>query len=76
MSLKTPIFAIVTPFTARGDIDSGALRAYLQFLENAGIPAIIVGGTTGEFASLTLAERMSLLEQCRRHLTGEKTVPN
>lgn len=70
MISKAPIFAIVTPFTAHGDMDFGALRAYLQFLGNSGISTIIVGGTTGEFASLTLAERSTLLEHCRRDFAG------
>ncbi|MEV0341508.1 dihydrodipicolinate synthase family protein [Nocardia sp. NPDC050713] len=65
-----PILATVTPFARDGAIDTGALGEYLGFLHSSGVPAILVNGTTGEFASLTVAERKSVLEHAREHWSG------
>lgn len=68
--LEGPVFAIVTPFDARGDVDYPALDDYLDFLSRCGVPSIVVNGTTGEFPSLTLPERQAILERCRRKFRG------
>lgn len=69
--MTAPIFAIVTPFNDQDEIDFPMLGAYLEFLARNGVARIVVGGTTGEFPSLTLLERQRLLEECRRQFTGE-----
>ncbi|QLY32787.1 dihydrodipicolinate synthase family protein [Nocardia huaxiensis] len=66
-----PIIATVTPFTSSGHIDFAAVDAYLNFLHEAGVQAILVNGTTGEFANLTLAERRQLLEHTRVRWPGQ-----
>ncbi len=68
--LPPPLFAIVTPFAVDGGLDLGALRAQLGFLHERGVPSVIAGGTTGEFCSLTGAERRALLAATRRHFPG------
>ncbi|MEV0028021.1 dihydrodipicolinate synthase family protein [Nocardia sp. NPDC050793] len=65
-----PIIATVTPFTHDHTVDTGALGEYLGFLHRAGVPAILVNGTTGEFANLTVAERKKVLEQARAQWPG------
>jgi 4-hydroxy-tetrahydrodipicolinate synthase len=70
MSLVGPIVAVVTPFDSRGNVDEGALRDNLQFLNHHGVGDIVANGTTGEFASLTLEERMRVLELCREVFKG------
>jgi len=65
-----PIFAIVTPFNSHGQIDFVALGHYLTFLQEKGVKNILTNGTTGEFASLTLAERKAILEHSRRYFGG------
>lgn len=65
-----PIFAIVTPFNSQGQIDFTALSLYLTFLQEKGVNSILTNGTTGEFASLTLAERKAILEHSRRYFDG------
>ncbi|WP_165448784.1 dihydrodipicolinate synthase family protein [Nocardia cyriacigeorgica] len=57
--------AVVTPFDSRFRIDFGALGAYLELLTEAGVRSVLVNGTTGEFASLTVAERRAVVEFCR-----------
>jgi 4-hydroxy-tetrahydrodipicolinate synthase len=60
-----PIIATVTPLTAADRVDVAALGDYLNYLYRAGVRAILVNGTTGEFASLTVAERKTILEHVR-----------
>ena len=74
MSINTPIFAIVTPFLADGKIDFKALNNYLIFLQEKGVKTILTNGTTAEFPSLSIEERMNLSEYCRQ--TFEGTILN
>jgi 4-hydroxy-tetrahydrodipicolinate synthase len=69
-TIAGPIFAIVTPFQANGDIDFTALEHYLSFLQEKGVETILTNGTTAEFPSLSLAERMTLLQHCRQGFQG------
>lgn len=75
--MKTPVFrgtctALVTPFSTQG-IDFLALDRLLELQLEAGVEAIVVGGTTGEAATLDASELMSLIAHCVRFCNG-KTV--
>lgn len=70
MLLRSPVVALVTPFDSALRVDLHALRDYLQFLHVAGVESIVVNGSTGEFPSLTLQERMQLLEAARQGFPG------
>jgi dihydrodipicolinate synthase/N-acetylneuraminate lyase len=65
------IFAVPTPFQRSLDVCLSALRDHLQALHLAGVTSILANGTTGEFPSMTLAERKTVLECCRAHFPGE-----
>src|SRR5262245_22188136 len=55
--------ALITPFTADGEaIDTAALRANVERLIRAGVGGLVPGGSTGEFTTLTNAERRQLIE--------------
>src|ERR687884_687944 len=55
--------ALVTPFTDDGEaIDTGALAALVERLVGAGVGGLVPGGSTGEFTTLTNAERRRLVE--------------
>jgi len=69
--ITSPIVAVVTPFDAQGAVDRDALQDYLALLSAAGVKTILVNGTTGEFFSMTLHERRSVLELCRDHWSGQ-----
>jgi 4-hydroxy-tetrahydrodipicolinate synthase len=57
------LVALVTPFTADGtQIDSALLEAHVDRLIRAGAHGLVPGGSTGEFTTLTLAERKELTE--------------
>src|ERR687886_1069441 len=55
--------ALVTPFTEDGSaIDTHALAANVERLIGAGVAGLVPGGSTGEFTTLTNAERRQLTE--------------
>jgi 4-hydroxy-tetrahydrodipicolinate synthase len=55
--------ALITPFTEDGSaIDTGALAALVERLIGAGVGGLVPGGSTGEFTTLTHAERRHLVE--------------
>jgi 4-hydroxy-tetrahydrodipicolinate synthase len=55
--------AIATPFRRDLSVDVGLLTAHAEWLLANGCDGIVLFGTTGEAASLTVAERMQTLEQ-------------
>ena len=55
--------ALITPFTADGEhVDAGALTAIVERLVAAGVGGLVPGGSTGEFTTLSHAERRQLTE--------------
>jgi 4-hydroxy-tetrahydrodipicolinate synthase len=55
--------ALITPFTDDGEaIDEHALAAIVDRLAAAGVGGLVPGGSTGEFTTLTHAERRRLVE--------------
>src|ERR687886_1018438 len=55
--------ALITPFTEDGAaIDAAALAANVERLIGAGVAGLVPGGSTGEFTTLTNAERRRLVE--------------
>src|ERR671914_1660790 len=55
--------ALITPFSEDGSaIDTGALTAIVDRLVGAGVGGLVPGGSTGEFTTLTNAERRQLVE--------------
>jgi len=55
--------ALITPFTDDGEaIDTDALTAIVNRLVAAGVGGLVPGGSTGEFTTLTHAERRELIQ--------------
>jgi 4-hydroxy-tetrahydrodipicolinate synthase len=55
--------ALITPFTDDGAaIDADALTAIVERLIRGGVEGLVPGGSTGEFTTLTNAERRELIE--------------
>lgn len=66
--------ALVTPFRADGSLDEAALdRLVLRQLE-AGIDGLVLFGSTGEEASLTLDERRRVIERVQTRAEGHLFV--
>lgn len=69
------VTAIVTPFTADlSAVDERALRAVTRFQLDAGVGGIIPAGSTGEFSSLTNAERKRVTEVVVEEVGGAVPV--
>jgi 4-hydroxy-tetrahydrodipicolinate synthase len=54
--------ALVTPFTAGGDLDEAAVRRLARRQIDAGVHFLCPCGTTGENPTLTAAERLRIVE--------------
>lgn len=63
--------AITTPFTGEGALDFDALDRLLQWLYEEGMHGIIIGGTQGEWFTISAAERKQLLQAVGRKLGGK-----
>ena len=68
------LVAIVTPMRADGAIDFEAWTRLLEFHVANGTDGIVVGGTTGESATLRDAELRELLLSACQLLQGQMTV--
>lgn len=65
----------VTPFTADGTaIDFPAMRRFLDWQHACGAPGVILLGTTGEFLTVTDAEREAYVAAAVEHCRGKMTV--
>jgi dihydrodipicolinate synthase/N-acetylneuraminate lyase len=71
---KGYIPAITTPFNKDRELDVRALGTLLEWLDGEGMHGIVVAGTTGEWFSLSMAERRTLLEATGRQLKGRLTL--
>ena len=52
--------AVLTPFDSSGELNLAAVEPHAMLLARDGAAGVFVGGTTGEFSSLTFEERLSL----------------
>jgi N-acetylneuraminate lyase len=68
------ITAAFTPLRADGTIDWPRLPVYADWLVRERVDGVFVNGTTGEAASLTLPERMQLVERWHEALAGRLPV--
>jgi 4-hydroxy-tetrahydrodipicolinate synthase len=67
--------ALITPFTEDGTaIDTEALTAGVERLITAGVGGLVPGGSTGEFTTLSTAERKQLTETVVRAAGGRVPV--
>ena len=54
--------AIVTPFTSKDEVDEAVFRRLIDFQIGAGAAGLLVAGGSGEFVSLTPAERERVID--------------
>ena len=67
--------ALITPFTEDGtDVDADALAAIVDRLVGAGVAGLVPGGSTGEFTTLTNAERRAVIETSVEAAAGRVPV--
>ena len=61
--LKGMIAATFTPMDEKGEINLAVIDKYADWIASTPIKGVFVCGTTGEFSSLTIAERKEILEK-------------
>lgn len=66
--------ALITPFTASGDIDVRALRGFVDWQLDEGIDFVVPCGSTGEAATMTLAEHRRVVEITVEQVRGRVPV--
>lgn len=64
----------VTPFTSDEELDLEALRANVDYYIENGVHGVVVGGSTGEFASLSLQEHKKIIEAVVDRVNGRVPV--
>lgn len=65
---------LVTPFKEDESLDEERLRAHADRVIEEGVDGVIVGGSTGEFASLSEEERKTLIKLVIEHVNGRVPV--
>lgn len=65
----------ITPFTEDGSaIDIAGLKRFLDWQVAAGVPGVIILGTTGEFLTVTDEERRTFVAETVQHVAGRMDV--
>ncbi len=62
--------AAVTPCDSHGKFDEALYRDMMPFFKERGVDGVLVLGTTGEFASFSVAERKRVAETALKHRSG------
>lgn len=62
--------ALATPFAGDGRVDQGLLTSLIDRLLGEGVSGLVVGGSTGEYYSMTAEERLALFEAVSGHVSG------
>lgn len=65
---------LVTPFKEDESLDEERMRAHIDRVISGGVDGITVGGSTGEFASLSEEEREALIKLVIDHVNGRVPV--
>ncbi|HEV7991542.1 MAG TPA: 4-hydroxy-tetrahydrodipicolinate synthase [Gemmatimonadaceae bacterium] len=66
--------ALATPFTAAGAIDERALRSFIDWQLDEGIDFLVPCGSTGEAATMSLAEHRRVVEITAEQVRGRVAV--
>ncbi|MGJ9381466.1 4-hydroxy-tetrahydrodipicolinate synthase [Salipaludibacillus sp. CF4.18] len=74
MALGSVLTAMVTPFDSKGKIDVDKLPKLIDYLIANGTEGVVVGGTTGESATLSMEEKVALYDQSVKAAAGRIPV--
>ena len=74
MQLGAILTAMVTPFDAQGRVDEESAAALMHHLVEHGSDGLVICGTTGEAATLTDDEQVSLIRLAVEELRGKASV--
>jgi 4-hydroxy-tetrahydrodipicolinate synthase len=68
------LVALVTPFTADGEVDWDGVEKHIDDVITAGADGIVVSGTTGETSTLTDPEKIRLVEVGKSVAAGRAKI--
>lgn len=68
------LVALVTPFTADGEVDWAGVEKHIDDVINDGADGIVVSGTTGETSTLTDPEKVKLVEVGKHVADGRAKI--
>ncbi len=68
------LVALVTPFTADGEVHWDDVEKHIEHLVTHGVDGIVVTGTTGETSTLTDPEKVKLVEVAKSVVNGRAKV--
>lgn len=68
------LIALITPFKAGGEIDYATLKRLIDLHASAGTDGLVIGGTTGESATLTRDEHAELVQRAVEMIGGRMQV--
>ncbi|GEL06709.1 4-hydroxy-tetrahydrodipicolinate synthase [Salisediminibacterium halotolerans] len=74
MGFGSVITAMVTPFDEKGQVDFEKLPKLIDHLIENGSEALVVGGTTGESATLSEEEKAALYQQSVKAADGRVSI--
>ena len=74
VELRGVFVVLVTPFTAEGEVDHQGMRRNIEWLIGQGVHGLIPLGSTGEFASLTDAQKSAIMETVAEAVQGRVPV--
>lgn len=66
--------ALATPFAKDGSVDKHQLKELVELLLSEGVAGFVVGGSTGEYYSMSVPERAALFETVRGYANGRGTL--
>ncbi len=72
--LRGAFTALVTPFNADGSLDLGALDALVDAQLEGGIDGLVPCGTTGEAATMTAEERVTVIRRVAKRAGGKVPI--
>jgi 4-hydroxy-tetrahydrodipicolinate synthase len=65
---------LITPFDDNGEIDPVSLREHIDFVIEGGVAGVVGLGTTGEFFTLSLVEKLRLMTLIAKYTAGRVTL--
>ncbi len=68
------LVALITPFTAEGEVDWPGVEQHIDDVITAGADGIVISGTTGETSTLTDAEKLRLVEVAKTVAAGRAKI--
>jgi 4-hydroxy-tetrahydrodipicolinate synthase len=68
------IVALITPFNSNGEVDFDSLKKLVEFHVESGTDGIVIVGTTGESATLTVEEHVKVVNKTVEFAAGRIPV--